>query len=132
MEVKSPFDFVASICSNNKESLMEQCPEGRSQYLPFIINRSLSYHEDTILLVNEMNRNSHLDVDKQYDFLRFTVRPRKRYAKWVKPIKNKNTDVVAEYYNISSLQAQEMVDLLDDSAIEKMKKYLNKGGLKPK
>lgn len=109
---------------------MEQCPEGRSQYLPFIINRSLSYHEDTVLLVNEMNRNAHLGVDQQYDFLRYTVRPRRRFAKWVKPKPAAHVDVVAEYYQISKNQAEEMIDLLDDSAIKKMQDHLNKGGMK--
>jgi hypothetical protein len=132
MEIKSPFDFVTSICSNDKTSLLDDCPEGRSQYLPFIINRSLSYHSDTVLLVNEMNRNAHLGVDQQYDFLRLTIRPRRRFAKWVKPEKNPNAEVIAEYYNISTTLASTMVDLIDSASIKNMKKHLDKGGIKLK
>ena len=129
-EVKSPFDFVKSICGSSKTSLMGECPEGRSQYLPFIINRSLSYHEDCVLLVNEMNKYHTLTREQQYDFLRLTVRPRKRFAKWVKPEKVKNVDIVAEYYHISTQLATTMMDILDDTAIKAMKKELDKGGLK--
>jgi hypothetical protein len=129
-EVKSPFDFVKSICGSSRTSLMDECPEGRSQYLPFIINRSLSYHEDTVLLVNEMNKYHTLTREQQYDFLRHTVRPRNRFAKWVKPEKVKNVDIVAEYYHISTQLATTMMDILDDKAIKVMKKELDKGGLK--
>ena len=130
MVIKSPFDFVKSICSASKTSLMDECPEGRGQYLPFIINRSLSYHEDTVLLVNEMNRNPQLTGEQQYDFLRYTIRPRKRFSKWEKPTPIDNIDVVAEYYNISKKVAKPMMDLLGPDVINNMILELDRGGVK--
>lgn len=129
MAVKSPFDFIGSICSNNKTNLLEQEPESEKQYLPFIINRSLSYHQDAIMFANEMNKYPNLSKQAQYDFYRFGLRPRRRFSKWVKPIKDADVDLVAEYYNISKIRASEMVQILSKDALKEMRIHLDKGGV---
>ena len=128
MQVKSPFDFLTSICSADNTSLMRECPEGKGHYLPFIINRSLSYHQDTILLANEMNKYPNLTTEQQYDFLRLTVRPRKRFAKFMKPEVDPKVDVIAKYYNISKKSAKPMADLLTSKQIKEMQDALSVGG----
>ena len=40
----------------------------------FIINKCLAPFNDTIMLVNEMNINNHLDNKLQYDFLLNSLR----------------------------------------------------------
>lgn len=91
----SPFDFINNINAGpSAGNLLEGCTADDSestpmdnpskQYVPFIINRSLSYFNDTVLFANEMNRHHSLPPKMQYDFYRHAMRPRKRFSKWAK------------------------------------------------
>ena len=42
--------------------------ETEKAYAPFLVNRSLSYYQDTVMFANEMNRHAQLDNRLQYDF----------------------------------------------------------------
>jgi superfamily II DNA or RNA helicase len=127
MEKLSPFDFVNSICQGAKSDIMLSSDEEK-QYNAFIINRALSYHQDCILLVNEINCHPQLDKRLQYDFLRLTLRPRKRYSKWIKPKIEEKIRVIKEYYKYSNEKASAVESLISDEQIEEMKRKLNKGG----
>ena len=92
----SPFDFANAI-NHSKESLIVD-DWSEKQYNAWIVNKSLSYGADTVIYANEMNARPHLDRRLQFDFLINTVRPRKRYNKWLKA---ETVDVLAtvqEYY----------------------------------
>lgn len=104
--------------------------EIRKAYLPYIINRQFSYFQDTVLFANEMNQASKLDTQMQYDFYRHAIRPRKRFARWVKPEQVKNIDIISKYYGISKEAAKSAVKILDDEAISLMERHLNSGGMK--
>lgn len=99
MEVKpkklGPFDFLRSINGQSKGDLLAGVtadsgdgfvpPESPAKaYVPFLINRGLSYFRDTALIANEMNQYPDLPARMQYDFLRHLVRPAKRFSKWDK------------------------------------------------
>lgn len=127
---KSPFDAINSICSNDKTDHLKDRPDNQKQYVPFIINRSLSYHEDTVLLVNEMNQRPFLDSQMQYDFLRYTIRPKKRFAKWLKPEIEDDIEVVATYYGFTKAKAETVIDIVSKDKIATMREYLNRGGVK--
>ena len=118
----------------NKNNLMDgEDDMYEKKYSPFIVNKCLAPHNDTILLVNEMNRyGSVLDKDKklQYDFLLNTIRTRKRYAPWIKESKSKNLEYVKEYYGYNNSKAKSILDILNDEQIEFIKSKLNKGGMK--
>jgi len=128
MEVKSPFDYVKSINGNSSVSIMAD-ESDRKQYLPFIINRSLSYHMDTIMLANEMNLNSHLDVREQYDFLRLTVRPRKRFAKFQKTTHEEDADVLVQEYSMNRQRAEEALRFLSKDEINRLRVKQQHGGM---
>ena len=49
-----------------------------------MVNRGLSYFNDTILLANEMNYRHNIPARMQYDLLRTLGRKRKRFSKWFK------------------------------------------------
>ena len=73
------------------------------EYKPFIINRALSYHMDCVLYVNEMNINSSLDPDMQYQYLLGTIRSMKRkFQPWQKIDSNK--DLKVEVSDTTKLQ----------------------------
>ena len=79
----SPFDFVRQI-NHGKVNLIDETPELEKEYKQFIINRALSFNHDTVRYANEMNFHNHLDSKLQFDFFLNTIRPKKRYGKWLK------------------------------------------------
>jgi hypothetical protein len=100
------------------------------KYAPFIINKCLAPFNDTVMFVNEINMRHHLDNKLQYDFLLNTIRPKKRYAPWVKADKLKNLEYIKEYYGYSNEKAKQALSILNDDQITTIKNSLNKGGRK--
>ena len=122
----NPFDFVNSI--NHKKNDMMIDEDTEKGYSPFLINRSLSYFQDTVLLANEMNRMSHLDNKLQYDFLRHAVRSKKRFSKWAKKSTSDDIEIIKEYYGYTDEKAYAVVDLISDATLAEMKQRISKGG----
>tara|TARA_Y100000296_G_scaffold24977_1_gene29436 strand:- start:352 stop:738 length:387 start_codon:yes stop_codon:yes gene_type:complete len=113
--------------NHTKKNLMED-PFYEKKYPAWVVNRALYAHADTILLVNEMNVNNHLDTKLQFDFLLNSIRPRKRYAPWMKTSKIKNLELVKEYFGYSDQKAKDALVILTDNDIENIRSKLNKGG----
>ena len=122
----NPFDYLNSI-NHKKDDIMID-DDAEKDYSPFMVNRGLSYFQDTVLLANEMNMNSHLDHRMQYDFLRTSIRQRKRFSKWMKKTTPAKVEVIKEYYGYSDAKAQAVEDLISDDDIKHMKSVLSKGG----
>jgi len=123
----TPFDFINAI-NLTKQNLFED-PQADKDYLPFIVNRGLSYFPDTILYANEMNRNSSIPKDWQFSFFLNTIPKKKRFSKWSK--KDQETETLAlvkEYFGYSSGKAIEVLGLLSEDDISMIKEKLNKGG----
>ena len=123
--MSNPFDYLNSI-NMTKKDIMDPLEE--SKYPAFMVNRGLSYFQDTVLLANEMNRCHHLDGRLQYDFLRGAIRQRKRFSKWVKKDAVANVAVIKEYYDYSDAKAESVVDLFTPEQLTEMKSKLSKGG----
>ena len=97
-------------------------------YPAFMVNRALSYHRDTVLLANEMNKYPSLDKKLQADFLLNIVRAQKRpYSKWFKKGADDDLNAVKEYYGYTDSKAYEALKILDDAQITMIKKQLYKG-----
>ena len=107
-----------------------QDPLWERKYPSFIINKCLAPFNDTIMLVNEMNINNHLDNKLQYDFLLNSLRREKRYAPWMKASKSKNLEYVKEYFGYNNEKARSALNILNDEQIATIKEKLNKGGRK--
>ena len=125
----SPFDFVKQI-NYGKRNLIDENPELERQYKQFIINRALSFNHDTVLYANEMNVKNHVDSKLQFDFFLNTIRPKKRYGKWLKRENNGILELIKEYYKCSYAKARDYTTLLDDSQLDIIKQRLETGGLK--
>lgn len=123
---QGPFRFLNAINTSKQNVMVDGVDE--KQYVPFMINRSLSYFNDTVLLANEMNINHHLDARMQFDFLLHTVRKGKRFAKWAKSSTPDDIEVVKEYYQYSDRKAMEALSLLTDDQISELKQRVYKGG----
>ena len=124
----NPFEYVNSI-NYSKKNIMDS-PEKEKGYNPFMINRSLSYFNDTVILANEMNKYHHLDGRLQYSFLINIVRKRKRFSKWNKPQKHNDIEVVKRYYGYSNEKAEQVLPLLSQPQLLELRKKVNKGGRK--
>lgn len=121
------FDYINSILhSKNIEIKTEYDEKG---YVPYITNRHLSYFMDCVLYANEMNLNPFLDKKLQYDYYKYSIRPKKRFAKWTKKENNENISSIQEHYNVSYKKAQEMCDLLTTEQLNEIKRKIEKGGI---
>jgi hypothetical protein len=104
-----------------KKDLYESGDMTDKEYLPFIVNKSLSYFNDTLFHANEMNVRFHLPKKMQYDYLRLQIRPRKRFSKWLKKTEDKDIEYIMAYYNISNKRATEYKNLLNKTQIQKIR-----------
>ena len=99
------------------------------KYPPFIINKCLSMHYDSIAAANEMNGYHFLDKKVQFHFLINSIRKKKRFGgKWLSQAKLKNLEYVKEYYGYSNEKAKQALNILKDEQIEFIKEALFKGG----
>jgi hypothetical protein len=124
----TPFDYLNSI-NDTKQDIMKDDIDERS-YVPFVINRSLSYFADTVGMANEVNRYHHIDKKLQYHFLINIIRKRKRFSKWIKPDLVSDMEVVKQYYGYSNDKARQVFHLLSPEQIEELRKKVSKGGRK--
>ena len=122
-----PFDFIKAI--NDSKDVMKNDPFAEKDYIPFLVNRGLSFFQDTILQVNEMNRNHFLDNKRQFDYLINNIRPRKRWSKWLKPDKIDNLELVKLYFGFGNEKAKEALEVLTIENIEEIKSKLARGGV---
>lgn len=109
----SPFDFVKSI-NEKTDHLMKVQPETEKDYIPFMVNRALSFSPDAVLYANAINTNWIADKRMQYDFLYHAVRRRKRYDKWLKREEEDEAllSTIMEVYQIGHKRAVEYAAML--------------------
>jgi len=124
----NPFDYVNAINYSKKDIMVTRDDE--KAYAPFMVNRSLSYFSDTVVIANEMNKFHHLDSRLQFSFLINIIRKRKRFSKWVKPEVQNDIESVKEYYGYSNEKARQILSLLSPAQIKQIKEKVNKGGRK--
>jgi hypothetical protein len=126
--MSNPFDYVNAILQNKKQLIVDEITE--KDYLPFIVNRSLSYHKDCVLYANEMNRRHFIDKKLQNDFLLNTVRSQKRpFAKWIKSEKSEDLECIKTVFGFSDTKAREALRLLSKEQIQQLKEQTQTGGL---
>ncbi len=122
----NPFEFLNDINYGKKYIMADDLVE--KDYNAFMVNRGLSYFNDTALMANEMNVNHHLDSRLQFDFLINIIRKRKRFSKWLKPQIENDVEVVKEYYGYSNEKARQVLPLLSSEQINVLRKKVSKGG----
>lgn len=120
--------WVKSI-NSDKTNLLE-AGEDIKQYTPFVVNKSLSYHWETVLFANEMNRSYHLPQDLQYLFYLHSIKRGNRYSRWIKKESTENIELIKKYYNYNDAKAYEVIDLFSKEQINYIKNKLENCGLK--
>ena len=119
-------EILPSILQTKEYALLNDQDE--RSYPAFMVNRALSYHRDTALLANEINKYPNLDKKLQYDFLLNIVRAQKRpYSKWFKKGSDSDLEAIKQYYGYSDSKAYDALKILDDAQIAYIKEQLYKG-----
>ena len=128
------FDYVNSISLSKKDMMTgtENDLLAEKEYVPFIVNKSLSYFVDSIFHVNEINQFPNLDNKLQYDYLRGALVSRKRFSKWVKKEITDDIKAISEYYNCNYQRSAEILKIINKNDLSMIKQLLQKGGVQKK
>lgn len=130
--MSNPFDYVNTINQSKKNMMRDSENDTLSEkgYNAYMVNKALSYFPDTLLHANLMNQYHQLDNRPQYEFLLNSVRPKKRFAKWVKDVGDKDLEVVCAYYECNRNLGREYLSLLSNEQLKIMEQQLETGGIK--
>jgi hypothetical protein len=130
--MSNPFDYVTTITHSKKNMMRDSENDTLAEkgYSGFLVNKALSYFPDTLLHANLMNHYHQLEDRPQYEFLLNSIRPKKRFAKWVKDAGDKDLDVVCEYYQCNRNLGKDYLSLLSSEQLNIMKQQLETGGIK--
>ena len=123
-------DYLNAINFTKNDLMKSEDKLWVKKYPAFIVNKMLSAFSDTIMLVNEMNRNHFLDKDMQFQFLINSIRSRKRFSPFLRANKLKDIECVKEYYGYSNDKAKSALDILTKDQLKLIKEKLFKGGTK--
>jgi len=121
-------EILPSIMQSKKCVLFDDI--NQNDYVPFVVNRALSYHLDCVLYANEMNLNPVADRDMQYQYLFNTIRPLKRkFQPWQKASKLSDLECVKEYFGYSNNKAKDALRILSEEQLVEIRDRTNKGGM---
>ena len=119
-------EIIPSILQTKKSVVSE---DNKRDYVPFVVNKALSFHYDCIMYANQMNMNPNIDNILQYQYYLNSIRSYKRpFQKWIKRETIADLDLVKEYYNISTEKAKEALSILTEDQLNIIRKKLDKGG----
>ena len=118
-------DIVPSILQTKKSVIND---DNERDYIPFVVNRALSFHYDCIMQANAMNM--HYDASPRWKFYFFlnSISKKKRFSKWADKDKPESLELVKEYYGYSSEKAKEALRVLSEKDLMMIKEKLYKGG----
>ena len=123
-------EIIPSILQTKKPVITS---DNERDYIPFVVNRALSFHYDCIMQANAMNLAPNADRKLQYDYYLNSIRSYKRpFQKWHKRETVENLEAIKEYFKYSNEKAKEALTVLSDDQIAEIKKKLDKGGLNAK
>ena len=95
-------------------------------YVPFVVNRCLSYFPDTIFYVNEMNIRPDTSKKMQFDFYLHSLRKRKRFSKWLKRENPDDLQAVMDYFEYSESKAREALNVLPKETVSEIVDMMSK------
>jgi len=103
------------------------------QYPSFPVARSLSYHPDSILLVDELNQRGMKEHNvhpiMHYEFLLYVIPKRKRYGKWGKPQKDHDIEILMEVFQYSYEKAKDIYRVLSKEQMDEIRASREQGGV---
>jgi hypothetical protein len=128
MTKTNPFEYLNAINSGKDIITHADSPElAEDGYEPFLINKGLSYHLDSVLASNEMNLRHLADKKLQYLYYLYTLKPRKRIAKWHKPHRNDDVTIIQAASPMNKKRAEATLSLLTDGEFQQIQDMMNTG-----
>lgn len=122
------FDFLNAI-NDSKEDLIKKDPLNEKDYVPFMVNRGLSYFADTVMYANEMNTHAAVPKKWQFDFYLHGVKKKKRFSKWAKKeASTSDVKLLMQEYDYSAKRAHEALSLLNDHQLVELRAKYDTGG----
>lgn len=122
------FDFLNSI-NDTKKDLLKDDPHSEKDYVPFMVNRGLSYFPDTILYANEMNMQAGIPKKWQYEFYLNGIKKKRRFSKWhKKEASGEDLKLVIKEYGYSAKRAQEVLTILTEDQVKELRAKHSVGG----
>ena len=127
MSKLNPFDFIKSI-NEKTGNMMDISPDAEKDYVPFVVNRGLSFSPDSLFYANEMNCLPLSERRMQYDYLYNSIRKRKRFDKWIKPEEQDESaiEAIMLQYSVGRKRAIEYIRLIPKDKLDAILK--GKGG----
>ena len=110
------FDYINSI---NSKSKIEK-PDFIN-YVPFVVNRALAQHKNTILIAQELNLLPTLSLEQHYNYAYNSVQKGKRYGKWSKKEEyTEDEQNISKFFNVSLETAKEYRIVISDEELKKI------------
>ena len=125
-----PFDYINSVTRNKKNMIRGTDNEELAEkgYNAFLTNKALSFHVDTILYANEMNKRAHIDSRMQYEYYLESVRSMSRGFFWPKKEANEDLEIIASYCKVNLERAKEIYRIIGKDGVDDIKKKMVTGG----
>ena len=122
------FDFLNAI-NDTKIDIIRDNSHTEKEYIPFMINRGMSFFPDSIMFANEMNTHSNIPKQWQFDFYLNGVVKKKRFSKWHKPDQYADDlKLVMLEYNYNVEKATSALNILTKQQIDTIKEKYKTGG----
>lgn len=96
-------------------------PKEPEKFNPYITHRFFSFFPDTLFFVQLLNLNHDLDPNHQLIFLANTIRPAKRWQKWLRKEQTDKYNTVQEWYRFSDRKTKEALAILTEEQIESLR-----------
>lgn len=79
-------DFINAITVSKKNLIRNSDSKeaARKAYSPFVLARTMSYHEELVMITNEANQRN-LGSQEHFEFFLHLTPKGKRYARWERP-----------------------------------------------
>ncbi len=124
----TPFDFSTAILTTKENLLLENDDK---EYVPYIVNRVLSYYPDAIYHANQMNMAHQLPKNMQFHYLLAVIKGKKRqYSKWPKPDNVEDIKLLQEVYGYNNEKAKTALKMLSEEQMKAIRATRVKGGTK--
>ena len=93
-------------------------------FVPYMIHRYLSLHNELLDVVNYVQKFVSLPKPMIYDMYRRMLPKQPRFAKYIKGVKsssNKSTELVQQYFEVSKAEADSYMNYLTKQDIKEIK-----------
>jgi hypothetical protein len=126
----TPFDFINAVSETKRDIILrdEDPAHAEKLYNPYIVNKGMSFHSDTILHANEMNMRHNLFKDAQFRYYLGALKSRKRYSKWLKLEKDEDLDLIQKHYQCNRQVAKQYFAVLTPEQLKDINRKSVVGG----